>query len=425
MSAWKAEIKPGSEGKTFDVAGLKTVAELGEETRLELKLLGCVPEGLGFGTRIDLEDEHSRRLYLETLSDGRRIIAPSDERWKGEWTVWAVRGSPLAGKPPARALFKQVRERVLWQRHGEEPAHKFVSRAIDAGFAFRDSTNKWLEKALPVHACLSAPAFFPAEARLARILAAAGARASRATAWFSPLSGKDPLCVVDDEPSQSVKSLGDNWGLKQASSRRKVVVQRIIDGDTDPDEIAQRLCFAGEPLGGEDDAPPVVPGLVEVGERFWFATRVETEIYFKNPDSPDSTPSGDTTLWLSDWSTFVAETHAPRSFAQVYLGKVVKTDTVGDWGVLHISPLEDSIFPPWSASGGLLAFEAVPAPTRNGQCALHVSRDVGDPVVFVVSDAGPPVVLGAPAGACDYDKGYGVHIHRNALFHGELHVGSG
>ena len=52
-------------------------------------------------------------------------------------------------------------------------------------------------------------------------------------------------------------------------------------------------------------------------------------------------------------------------------------------------------------------------------------RGSGDPVIFVVNDAGPPVVLGALAGHCSYGEDFGVHIGRDALFHGKLHVGTG
>ena len=417
MSAWEAEIKPPQlDGGTYPVAGLKAVAGLGAEMQLGLALADYLPQRLEPGTRVVLRNE-GKKLELEALF--------GEDRW-----VSSVRSAAWAGEPSARGPFAGARERRLCQRRPDEGAAEFVFRAIGAGVALRSETVEWMNEALPQYACLAAPAFSPAEARLARILAAAGAGASRAAAWFGPLCGEHRLCVVDDEPD-SVNRLDGDWRVVGRPSARTAVVERRIGYDADPDETAQRLCFAENPLDGEDGAPPVVPGLVEFDERFWFATEATTEIHF-NPPTPGN-PRGRTTLQLSDWSTFVAETQAPRSFAQVYLGLVMNTQADEDWRLLHIRPPsedEDTLaFPRWAAvdgegekAAGLLAFEAAPAPTTDEGCALHVRRRPGDPVVFVVNDAGPPVVLGALSGHCDYAEKYDVHIGRSALFGGVLHL---
>ena len=417
MGAWEAEIKPpGGDSFAFPVAGLKAVARLGAEARLDLGLSSYLPERLEIGTKVVLRNAAGSELKL--------VAAPGNG-----WSLSAARDDlPSAGRRVGRQ-----RERWLCQRQGEqvESAGQFVRRAVGVEVAWRSETMEWMDTALPEYACLAAPAFFPAEARLARILAAAGARASRAAAWFGPLSGEYRLRIVDDDPD-SANPLDSDWRVMERTAGGTAVMERLIDHDADPDGLARSLCFETETtLGGKADAPPVVPGLVEFDERFWFATEATTEIHFDTP-TPGN-PRGRTTLQLSDWSTFVAETQAPRSFAQVYLGVVVGTHAEGEWGLLHIRPPSEDedtpAFPRWAAvdgeeeeSEGLLAFEAAPAPTTGDVCALHVRRRPGDPVVFVVNDAGPPVVLGALSGHCDYAEEYDVHVGRGALVGGVLHV---
>lgn len=394
----------------FRVEAMTARLELGAPARLDLTLNRNPGGGLKFGARLALvhgEDRTSEEKKFATVQASYRVVSVARADSPG----------PVAGED---GMY------MIWQRGEDESVGEFVMRATgeqEEGLDWEPAALTWVESALPIASCVAAPESLPVEQRLDRILAAAGARSNRAARWCGAIAGPVRL-IVDDSQDSRVALDAEQWVVEGGPLWRDARLVRLIVED--PEKVAVRLCLeaAGERMLDGNDNAPVAPGVVELGEDVLFVDRATTTIDFRRTGKPHRW----TSLRVADRAAFVANPGALRPRAPVFLGEAVGEP---DGPFLPIRPVENDVshlFPQWGVDGfgPLRALQAVPAPVGDDGCAFHVPRREGDPVLFAVNDAGPPVVLGALGGHCPdgFDKGdWGVHIGRNALFHGNLQVG--
>ena len=291
-----------------------------------------------------------------------------------------------------------------------------------------------VSSALPKDTCVAMGNTLTHDARFSRLVDLLAARGVVVGGWIRTFGSEKNVryVFVGEEAASTATLKAEEWcasGGRDAFGGSFRLTRNLAEGESASD-IAEDLLNAEKLTVKHKDAFPIAPTWVQFGKdpgTAMFASRVTTELALNEADPTGS--QGHTILELVDQS---ARSQRVTGFGNIMLlGKISAPANKGEMFV-KVKPLtkQPAEFQTWKMPEddmALSVYFAAPGYFQKDETTLYVPLRDGDIVVFLASEAGPPLAVGA------LGKGLGkedesiriwkeVTFHRNVNVEGKLEV---